>query len=363
MIRDLFLNSTILVTFITIGNQFLKQYDFNTPDALQLKILRGVLNGLLGCILMFYSVNIEPNLIIDFRNIAIIISSIFGGFVSSFVAALIIGSFRIFYFGITTSSIAAFIVVLLMGIGCPLITLKVVSLKKKWIYSTLLCAIIVSCSFTIFISNKTVLITLISAYWIGNIIIATFSYIYTTNLTISNQLYRQYKEDSTKDFLTGLNNVRQFDKAFNAITTKLLEKDEHLSLLFIDIDFFKKVNDTYGHAEGDIVLKELSKIITNTCRDFDIVSRNGGEEFSVMLMDCIQQQAVIIAERIRLAVENYSFTLSSGKTINITISIGISTYPDTTRDFSKLIKEADIALYEAKRTGRNKVVVAKNQYN
>lgn len=76
----------------------------------------------------------------------------------------------------------------------------------------------------------------------------------------------------------------------------MLEREESLSLLLIDIDFFKKINDTYGHAEGDIVLKELSKVILKTCPNFDIVSRNGGEEFSVMLMDCIPQQAVTIAE-------------------------------------------------------------------
>ncbi|WP_330602983.1 GGDEF domain-containing protein [Anaerosolibacter carboniphilus] len=107
-----------------------------------------------------------------------------------------------------------------------------------------------------------------------------------------------------------------------------------------------------------MVLKELGKILLKICRNFDIVSRNGGEEFSVMLIDCHPQQAISIAERIRSNVEQNAFILSNGKIISITVSIGIAIYPDTTLDLSRLIKEADNALYKAKQTGRNKVVLA-----
>jgi diguanylate cyclase len=360
MFQDLFLNGTILITFVTIGNQFFKDCDLNPSSPLGLRFKYGVLTGILGCILMIYSVEIVPKVIVDFRNIAIIMASIFGGFTASIITSLIIGTFRVLRFGISDSSMAAFLVAIVMGIGCPIITLRVKSMKEKWIHATLFCVIVGSIVFTILIKDKALIIFLLCSYCIGSFIVAAFLYSYVSNLVTSNQLFRKYRDESSKDFLTGLNNVRQFDDIYNNITSRLIGKDERLSLLFIDIDFFKKVNDTYGHAEGDIVLKELGKILLKTCRDFDIVSRNGGEEFSIMLMDCLPQQAIKMAERLRFTVERNQFCLSNGKIINITISIGIATYPDTTSDFNELIKDADRALYKAKQTGRNKVVYLNN---
>ncbi len=123
----------------------------------------------------------------------------------------------------------------------------------------------------------------------------------------------------------------------------------------VDIDFFKKVNDTYGHIEGDIVLKELGLILSENCRHFDEVSRIGGEEFSVLLPDCAYPRAMQIAERIKDAVKIHTFTLSTGVKIHITISIGVASYPETIQDIEKLMEKADTALYAAKRSGRNRV--------
>lgn len=358
MIRDLFINAAILITFISLENQLLKDYNFITQPSLKLKLQRGIISGILGCILMSFNIKITPDTFFDFRIFPIILSSLSGGFLSSLVTGLIIGFFRILHFGVTTSSIYAFTSIIITAIACPIIIWRIPSQYKKWIYSTLFSVLISSITLIILLKNMPSLTYLLLSYWISSSIIAVILYFYVNNLYISNQLLNKYKEESTKDFLTGLYNVRQFDKIFNEITSKLAENHEHLSLLFIDIDFFKKINDTYGHNEGDIVLKELGKVLLKTCRNFDIVSRNGGEEFSVLLMDCFQQQALIIAERVRLAVEQHKFILSNGQIIHITISIGVATYPDNTTDFNKLIKEADKALYKAKQTGRNKVVLA-----
>jgi len=310
---------------------------------------------------MMHNITVVPKVIVDFRNIAVILAAIFGGFTAAIIASLITGVFRILYFGISLSSIVAFTIAVIMGIGCPFIVSRTISLKKKWAYTTLFCNIVGSIAFSILIDNTTLLVKLLSSYWIGWLLVAAILYNYTNYIVDSNELFRKYKEESAKDFLTGLNNVRQFDKIFNTVINQVVEREEHLSLLFIDIDFFKEVNDTYGHAEGDIVLRNLGGILLKSCRNFDIVSRNGGEEFSVMLMDCAPQQAINIAERIRRAVEKHIFTLSSGKNINITVSIGVATYPNTTADISKLIEAADGALYQAKQTGRNKVVLQDKQ--
>jgi len=123
----------------------------------------------------------------------------------------------------------------------------------------------------------------------------------------------------------------------------------------IDIDFFKKVNDTYGHAEGDIVLRELGEILLKNCRNFDIVSRNRGEEFTILLLDCPKIRAVQIAKRVRSGVEAHPFIISDETQININVSIGAANYPEDTNEVENLLKIADMTLYTAKHTGRNKV--------
>lgn len=195
------------------------------------------------------------------------------------------------------------------------------------------------------------------AQWIGTLIVSLLVYNYVNYLGYLTHLYRKFKDESSKDFLTGLNSVRKFDIFFNTLADAAQSKNEKLSLLYIDIDFFKKVNDNYGHSNGDIVLRELGSILIKNCRSFDFVSRNGGEEFTVLLLDCEAKQALEIAERIRKTIEMHTFILLDGKKINITISIGVSSYPDTITDSHNLIYEADMALYAAKRSGRNKVVL------
>jgi diguanylate cyclase len=128
--------------------------------------------------------------------------------------------------------------------------------------------------------------------------------------------------------------------------------------LYIDIDHFKKVNDSYGHASGDLVLKDIGKILKHATRGHDIVSRKGGEEFAALLVDCSLEQALNAAERIRRTVEAYDFKSKDQTSIRVTISIGISSISEKTRTMKDLIEHADSALYSAKNSGRNQVVVA-----
>jgi diguanylate cyclase len=124
MIHDLFLNGIIIIAFITIGNLLLRDHNLSPSSPFRIRLICGMMTGMLACFLMTNSVTVMPNVIIDFRNIAIIIAAVFGGFVSSILTSLIIGSFRMLSFGLTDSSILAFFVALVMGIGCPLYILE-----------------------------------------------------------------------------------------------------------------------------------------------------------------------------------------------------------------------------------------------
>ena len=129
-----------------------------------------------------------------------------------------------------------------------------------------------------------------------------------------------------------------------------------------DIDFFKSVNDTYGHAAGDLVLKTVSRIIKLQLRDYDIAGRYGGEEFAILLPFTKLEEAKMVAERLRKAVENKKIdiskinTESSEKNISVTISLGVAEYSKENSE-ETLLQNADKALYKAKENGRNRVEI------
>lgn len=364
MIQDLFVNSTILISFISLSQQLLRDKGLNRSSPLYMKVLAGLTTGFLGILLMLFSVNVNGNILIDFRYIPIIIVSITCGPIATIISCITIGFFRLLYLGISTSSIAVSAASILMGsIGFSIISILKISTKQKWIYSVLYLLTISSSVLTFLYFGSYTTINIVIIYGICNIIMSFLVYKYVQYLKHLTKLYRQFKTESSKDYLTGLNSIREFDAFFDKLASDIENRCEKLSLLYIDIDFFKKVNDTYGHSNGDIVLSELGKLLCKTCRCFDFVSRNGGEEFTVLLLDCPCFQAIEIAERIRKTIELYTFILLNGEKINITVSIGVATYPDTTTDIQALIDQADAALYIAKRSGRNKVVLSNQKDN
>ena len=126
-----------------------------------------------------------------------------------------------------------------------------------------------------------------------------------------------------------------------------------LSLLVVDIDHFKKVNDTYGHDQGDVVLKGLGVILRKAKRTTDAVARFGGEEFIILCEETDREGAMLLAERIREELQQTTFQTPKGE-LSVTCSIGIATFPDAGTDWDTLFKAADEALYVSKRSGRNR---------
>jgi len=155
------------------------------------------------------------------------------------------------------------------------------------------------------------------------------------------------------DGLTGLFNHRYFQERLSQEFSRIARFSEPLSILIIDIDNFKKVNDAYGHPVGDSVLKAVADKIRKTIRNIDVPARYGGEEFAVILIGTDARGAVKMAERLRKAVMNTTFS-GENSTFNVTISTGISTYAEHIKRKEELIERADRALYQAKNSGRNR---------
>jgi diguanylate cyclase (GGDEF)-like protein len=177
------------------------------------------------------------------------------------------------------------------------------------------------------------------------------------SMSIANAgFHAEIERLAVTDGLTGLFNHRHFQERLTQEFKRLDRFSEPISLLLIDIDFFKKINDTYGHPVGDSVLKGVAEIIKKTIRNIDIPARYGGEEFAVVLLGTDANGALKMAERLRKAVMNTRFS-SDKRPFHITVSIGISPYPDGIRKKEELIERADKALYFAKRSGRNQSIL------
>jgi len=159
------------------------------------------------------------------------------------------------------------------------------------------------------------------------------------------------------DELTGLYSKRHFRSSIEKKFTLFLDYGEKLTLLMIDIDNFKQVNDTYGHPAGDSVLREIGQCIMSSTRDGDTDFRYGGEEFAVILPATDAGGGEVVAERMRQSIENHIFTIGDTNLI-MTVSIGLASCPANAQTIKDLIMEADKALYEAKRQGKNRVVLS-----
>lgn len=168
-----------------------------------------------------------------------------------------------------------------------------------------------------------------------------------------NFMYTQTKQLTVTDNLTRLFNRRHFDFEFEREFRRAKRYKNDLSVAILDIDFFKKINDKYGHLCGDYILREIAFIIKDNFRQTDIVCRYGGEEFAIILTETPDETSCIPLERLRKRVENTKFNYKN-QTINVTISIGVTSNIDF-ENSSDMFDEADKALYKAKNSGRNRV--------
>lgn len=169
-----------------------------------------------------------------------------------------------------------------------------------------------------------------------------------------NFMYSHTRHLSVTDALTGLYNRRSLDVHLEREFLRAKRYKNDLSIAIIDIDFFKKINDTYGHLCGDYVLKEAAYLIMETFRKTDLIFRYGGEEFVALLTETPLEKALIPLERLRSRIENYPFKYNNTP-IKITVSIGVNANKEDTETASEFLDSADKALYQAKNTGRNRV--------
>lgn len=210
----------------------------------------------------------------------------------------------------------------------------------------------------------------IGAFFLGSLQVNAFSELQRNFLdTLMNQvamvidnsiMHRNMRDMARSDGLTGLLNHRTFMEKLAEEYRRIDREERPFSILLMDIDKFKNVNDTYGHPVGDVAIKAVAKVLKDTVRTTDFVARYGGEEFAVGMVDTNSRGAAQMAERVRKIMEKTVVTRIGAKDLVITLSIGVSSFPEDTRKPADLVSLADDALYQAKRSGRNRVCLHKD---
>ncbi len=173
-------------------------------------------------------------------------------------------------------------------------------------------------------------------------------------ITISN-LFQAVKSQAVSDALTGLYNRRYFEDCIKKETIRANRQNQKFSVIGLDLDFLKQINDKYGHNYGDIAIKTIADVLKKNARSIDVAARIGGEEFNILLPGVDSEGAMAAAERIRKAIENQNIPVI-GK---ITGSLGVATYLEQTDDVDELLELTDHAMYQSKHDGRNRVTLAK----
>ncbi|QRY39258.1 diguanylate cyclase [Bacillus sp. PDNC022] len=352
MLKDLFINLTILVTFHYLFMLVFKENFLKKEDTLLRQICKGMLSGLLGVLLMFFSIKTGPA-IIDLRHIPLILTAFYGGIAQTMIAAFVVIIGRLLIEANIASSINIFSM-MFIATSSFLIAERHMNHVVKMLLSITIGNVMATSLFIMVVHETS--FQLHFTYWIFSYIAGLFNFYVIEHQTKAYQLLNLYKFQAHYDFLTGVLNKRKFDEVLSDAFTKKLKQPIHqMSLIYLDIDYFKTINDQYGHHEGDIVLKEIGTRLIKNTRSSDYIGRIGGEEFAVFLPNCTIEKTWQIAERLRKKIADQPIYLKNGMSIHTTVSIGCAYSYGTSADIKQLPIIADQELYKAKESGRNQV--------
>lgn len=170
--------------------------------------------------------------------------------------------------------------------------------------------------------------------------------------------HERIAQEALTDPLTGLWNRRHMAETLDREVSRALRFGHEISLIIIDVDDFKRINDRLGHLQGDLVLETVSDLVKDATRDIDVAARYGGDELALILVETDNEGATILAERLRERVRDTEVPLRDGGTMGVTISVGVATIPDSAEDLESLVDGADRALLRAKRAGKNQIRTA-----
>lgn len=348
-IVELLVNACIAFTGFYIISKIIHSTHFSSSTTTS--VIIGLATGLLGVLLMFKGIQVNESLRMDLRHLPLVLLAFYGNRFPLVIATLIIGGSR-FLFGITPQAFVAFIAIIAISTGMIYIHRKLFNRPFRqnlslniWALLMITFAVLINLGFT------DASLRLLLATWTIGLAVGVLSSLLTLDFQMLNRQVALYKQSAERDHLTGLYNRRVWDTR----TAGLEQEGRIYNVLALDIDHFKHVNDTYGHGNGDLVLKQFANILMEETRPHDVTARIGGEEFMILVYDLAPSKVNKVANRIRERIANERFQLDGFPAITVTTSIGIAHGKHV--HIQQMNVLADEALYTAKQQGRNRTIL------
>ncbi|ACB59684.1 diguanylate cyclase [Exiguobacterium sp. PvP048] len=351
IMNNFIINFCLLFTTITLLFLPFRNHPRITPKTnLNVRLVLGGIAGLISVLLMLNSIQIDVARI-DLRIVPVVIAMMFGGLPSALVTGAMIIVTRFILTPVEQMDAA---VVSTIVIGVLILTIAVVRRYIRltfWNFELMIgIGIVYSLPGIYLLTNSwTTFIEISLAYIFFNLIAGFVTYHLLTELRRHFENIQYQQKLAMTDALTGLANRRRLDDSLSLVGSA----EEGYSLILIDIDFFKHVNDTYGHDAGDDVLRQLGTTLASLARPDDLVGRYGGEEFLIILPNTSLADAKSIAELARTTVARNLFPTTAVPDLQITISLGIA-HSSSSHTSLEALQQADKALYHSKDSGRNR---------
>lgn len=354
IINAFFINLCILFTLFTISFLPFRNRPRLTPQSpLKGRILLGIQSGFIALLLLGNALPLE-GVLIDLRAIPIMIAVLFGGWVSGAIAGVLFLAGRLLVVVLTDGAMIG----LYLAIATIIVLVGTTGVLRKIMNNTR-STLLVFTTISIAIFGTAIYLALPLHLFYPVLIVYTLmsyggacaAYRLLLELRRHFENVQHQQQLARTDALTGIANRRLLNEAMANLTVEAQE----YALILVDIDHFKRVNDTYGHDVGDDVLRELGMLLVNDSRDEHLVGRFGGEEFLIIMPNATREEVSRLAESIREKVSVFPFETSAG-TLHITVSLGACHSKDI--EIDSVLKHADEALYHAKEAGRNRFILA-----
>jgi diguanylate cyclase len=320
----------------------------------------GLLFGLVGILSMADPIRWMPGVIQDGRSILLVLAPVYGGPLGTIVAAVMMGLFRFMIGGMgAVGGVAGIVIVAIAGYMLSLLPRQWIGTgwRRSALFGLATCTSLVVLFFLPWAVARELLISATLPVTIVNVL-----GVFLLSDLLEREQYRigiqrALENEASLDPLTQLPNRRVLQREGDRCSKEAGTRRTPFSIIMLDIDHFKKINDSWGHSFGDTVLARLADVIRQTVRKTDIAARYGGEEIVVLLPNTDTKAATAIAEKIRRDIEA-TVLMFEQESIRVTVSIGIACSHEPNADFKHVLEAADKALYRAKASGRNRVELA-----
>ncbi|WP_214848457.1 MULTISPECIES: diguanylate cyclase [unclassified Exiguobacterium] len=356
ILYDLLHNLTLLMSgFYLLGK--LSPHPITVDSKRSVRILYGISLSLLSWMLMQLTIEPVPGVLVDLRHIPVIVAAYFAGPLPTAIVTIVIILYR-FSISLNSSAYAAALFITLIAVGTSLLVKWLPIYSKRTftlvtVYATVLHGIVL----IYVLADSKLIMDILSVVLPASFISSWLALVITRDIRLTKQSMRTWQQTAQRDFLTGLHNFRAFTDHFDDLKQQTILQQHEVALITVDIDHFKHVNDTFGHEAGDEVLRQFASRLRDGVTDAGFISRNGGEEFSVLVEQLTDVKVLALAEQLRERIATSPFQLSNGTQLPLTASFGVAHFPKSTSQIQQLVTDADVALYHSKQNGRNRVTL------